>query len=102
MLRNNYFVFDLTGIAPGSIVGATLKVNAGTYESVDASEAYTLGAPADPGAALGDAMFLFGTNAAGMTEFDAPTDPAIGVAMALYGNIGSGPSIRRRNDLCGR
>lgn len=93
MLKNNYFVFDLAGIAPGSIVGASLKLNAGTYESIDTSESYVIGAPTDPGMALGDAMFLKGANAVGMTEFDAPTDPAIGVATGLYGNIASSPMI---------
>lgn len=90
--RNNYFVFDLSG-APAMIATATLKIHAGTLESVDTVEECVLLAPLDPGGALGDAGFLMSAHAAGASAFDDPGDLAIGVAMAMHGNIagGTGP-----------
>lgn len=91
MNRNNYFVFDLSGVG-GTILSASLELYAGVYESVDPTETFLIGAPADPGAALGDAMFLKGEHALGPSAFDSPFDPAIGVAMGLHGNLGGGPT----------
>ena len=90
MDRNNYFVFDLTAVS-STILSASLEIFTGTYESLDSSEVFELVAPADPGAAISDAMALAGGNAIGSSEFDDPTDPLIGVAATLYGNIASGP-----------
>jgi hypothetical protein len=93
MLRNNYFVFDLTGVIPGTITSAALKVFAGTYEGTGPldSDEFALVAPMDPVMALGEAGFLLAANAVGTTAFDDPGDPAIAVAMGLYGNITGGP-----------
>lgn len=90
--RNNYFVFDLSG-APAMIATATLKIHAGTLESIDTVEEFVLLAPFDPGGALGDAGFLMSAHAAGTSAFDDPGDLAIGVAMAMHDNIagGAGP-----------
>jgi len=90
MDRNNYFVFDLGSIS-APIVSATLELYAGTYESADPSETFDLLAPGDPGAAVSDADLLLAKNGVGSTEFDESTDPAIGVATALYGNLAGGP-----------
>lgn len=91
MDRNNYFIFDLSGVVPGTITSATLKIFAGTYESVDFSEEFVLVAPMDPGAALGEAGFLLAANAVGTTAFDEAGDPAISTALGLYVNLESGP-----------
>lgn len=91
MDRNNYFVFDLSGIDPGTIIGASLMVFAGVYESVDPFEDFALMAPMDPGTALGDAGFLLAANGVGPSAFDDPGDPAIAVAMGLYANLEGGP-----------
>lgn len=92
MNRKNYFVFDLTGVTK-PITKAAFVVNAGIYESPDDFEVLDLHAPGDPGAALADAAFLLDANKIGPTEFDEPTDPAIMVAMAMYGTLTDGPAI---------
>ncbi len=89
MDKNNYFVFDTSGIT-GTIIGVALKLPTGTLESVDATETFDLVAPLDPGAGLGDADALLIGNGIGPSEFDAPGDPLLGVASALYGNIEGG------------
>ncbi|MEM7456391.1 MAG: PEP-CTERM sorting domain-containing protein [Planctomycetota bacterium] len=89
MDRNNYFIFDTTGI-DGIVVGAALTLPAGMFESVDSFETFHLVAPLDPGAALGDADMLAFAHTFGSTEFDEPFDPMVSVAMALYGNIEGG------------
>ena len=90
MDRKNYFVFDLTSVTT-PIASVSLELYAGTYESVDASETFDLVAPLDMGAAIADTSFLLAENGVGPTAFDSPMDPAIGVAMALYGNLAGGP-----------
>jgi hypothetical protein len=45
------------------------------------------------GAAIFDADFLLAENAIGPTKFDEPFDPAVGVAMAAYGNLSAGPMV---------
>ncbi len=92
MNRKNYFVFDLTGVTT-PITKAAFVVNAGIYESPDDLEVLVLHAPGDPGAALADASFLYEANTIGPTEFDELTDPAIMVAMAMYGTLTDGPAI---------
>lgn len=91
MDRNNYLVFDLSGIG-APIASATLMLPAGTLESVDSFEVFDLVAPDDPGAALSDAMMLMTANGIGSSEFDSPSDPMISIASALYGNIEMGAS----------
>lgn len=90
--RKSYFVFDLSSVT-SPIASASLELFAGTYESVDPSESFDLVAPGDPGVALGDIDTLLVSNGIGSTEFDAPGDPAIAVAGALYGNLASGPAL---------
>ncbi len=92
MDRNNYFVFDSSGLS-GTLVGASLEVYAGMFESVHMSEIFDVVAPSDPGAAIADADALLTGNSVGSTEFDDALDPLISVASALYGNIESGPAI---------
>jgi hypothetical protein len=89
MDRNNYFVFDLSSL-PGPITSATLVLPAGMLESVDGMEVFDVVTPTAPLIALSDAGFLMGASGAGPSAFDAPTDMAVGVAMALYGNIEGG------------
>jgi hypothetical protein len=91
MDRNNYFVFDLSGVVGGTITSATLMVYTGVYESVDPVEEFVLVGPIDPGAALGQAGFLLAANAFGSSAFDDPDDPAIAEAKALYANLAGGP-----------
>ncbi len=89
MDRNNYFVFDLTSVTT-PIASATLDLYTGAYESVDPFETFDLIAPTDVAAAAADAAFLLTESTVGSIAFDDAGDPAIGVAMALYGNIEGG------------
>lgn len=89
MDRNNYFLFDLSSLG-APIATASLKLPAGMLESVDGMEVYNVVAPIAPGMAIGDMMTLKTANTMGPTFFDSPADPAVGVAMALYGNIEGG------------
>jgi len=90
MDRNNYFVFDLGGLS-GTIVSAKLRIAAGILETdAGPTETFDLIAPSDSGAALSDATMLLIGNGIGPSEFDEPTDPLVGVAGALYGNIEGG------------
>ncbi len=92
MVRNNYFVFDLTSVTT-TILSATFIVNAGTYESSGAAELLELYSPGSVAAALMDADSLLAASAIGTTSFDMPSDPAVGVAMMHFGNLTGGPII---------
>ena len=90
MDRNNYFVFDLGGITE-PIIGASLELFTGMYESVDPSETFDVVAPSDPGAAFADSIALGIGNSIGPSEFDFASDPLVSIAAALYGNIEGSP-----------
>lgn len=93
MSLKNYFVFDLTSLSD-TITSATLKLYAGTYESVSPSETFSVRQIVDQVGALGYADALAGGLFA--TEFDQPSDPLVGIADALYDQIpgaGPGPAV---------
>lgn len=89
MQRKNYFVFGDLSAVTAPVTSAKLKLfnPAGGYESGDASETYVVGAT-DPGMIP---SVLDKITAMGMVmmaeEIDDPSDPLVGAAMMLYGEL---------------
>ncbi|NNC92976.1 MAG: hypothetical protein HKN80_10840 [Acidimicrobiia bacterium] len=86
--RRNFFTFDLSGFAPGTIVSASLSLYLPTdgYDSPDTTELYELAGI--PAGGLGD-MALFASDLTGI--YDIGLAPTLAFATDIYTGLGSGP-----------